>query len=181
MPEQTEETWKTIERFSDYEVSNKGRMRNSKTLGLLKIETLSYYSHPHNYYCFNLENYPEKYVELRVDYCVLIAFLGREEGRDSVIHLDGNRINDNLENLKWGTTKELKSWYCKIGAWGGFTGETRKINPSTVKQIWELYYSQKMKRSEIAKIYEVKTENITDIVFGKKWKNITEKLQRKRM
>lgn len=99
------EIWKTIEGFSNYQVSNYGNVRNSKTWRILK-------KHIHNgrrYRCYRVclsVNGVTK--NKRVGRLVAAAFVKNRDiiNKTQVDHLDGDSFNDNATNLEWVTHKE---------------------------------------------------------------------------
>lgn len=46
---------------------------------------------------------------------VALTYLTKIEGKDFINHIDGNKLNNNLENLEWCTSKENTQHAIKLG------------------------------------------------------------------
>ena len=89
------EEWRTIKDFNKYEISNFGNVRNSKgenrklipnvRVGFLQVAL-----------CAN-SRYTLKYVHR----LVAEAFLPNPENYRYVIHLNGDKTDNNVNNLQW--------------------------------------------------------------------------------
>lgn len=88
------EIWKQID-DTKYEVSNKGRVKNTKTGRVLKAA-----NHPAGYLAYCLSNKGKSSIVL-THRLVAKAFLANPENKDSVNHIDGDKKNNCVENLEW--------------------------------------------------------------------------------
>jgi hypothetical protein len=97
--ESEEEIWKTIEDYSNYAVSNLGRVKNINRQYILKQSNRGGYS------SVSLKNSNCK-KNFRVHRLVANAFIPNIENKSDVNHKDKNRSNNNINNLEWMTRKE---------------------------------------------------------------------------
>lgn len=98
----TTETWKPVnlQDYSEfYEVSTFGNVRNIKTKKLLKqlIRT--------EYYCVSLSYVKENSCNVRVNRLVAKTFIENPNNYEVVNHIDGNKLNNNVSNLEWCSSK----------------------------------------------------------------------------
>jgi hypothetical protein len=91
-----DERWKVIEWFPEYEVSNYGRIRTSKSGRILRLNL-------NQYGCMQVGLMHEGVQKHRsVPLLVAKAFLPPPKGPfDTPINLDGDRSNNHVENLLW--------------------------------------------------------------------------------
>lgn len=91
------EEWKQIEGKGNYEVSNLGSIRNKTTGRILKSYVNSRgYSHIDLSY--------DKH--LKVHQLVAKAFIDNPDNKPFVDHIDRNKTNNNINNLRWATHQE---------------------------------------------------------------------------
>lgn len=94
------EVWKQIADSPNYMVSNLGNVKNLKT-GRNLIGAVNNKGYHRYDLCIN-----GKRVAKNGHRLVAEAFLPRVEGKDIINHKDGNKLNNNVENLEWCTCKE---------------------------------------------------------------------------
>ncbi len=104
------EIWKTISFLDNkYEISNQGRIRNTKTKRLLKLSPSK-----RGYLVFSCQ-IKGKHKVVNVHKCVATEFVPNPENKPQVNHIDGNKLNANAGNLEWVTQKENNAHARKIG------------------------------------------------------------------
>ena len=99
---QQAEVWKQY-LDTQYEVSNLGNVRNKNTKVVLSQEDTG-----NGYLCVGLQMDKAEYMKTRVHRMVAMAFLEfqRTEERNEVDHINGNKSDNSVDNLRWCTHKE---------------------------------------------------------------------------
>jgi len=97
--------WKQIEDYPNYEVSSEGQVRNIKTNQILKNQ-LSPMRYVVNLYT------NDAYKKCYLHRLVATAFIPNNEGKPEVDHIDRNKLNNNVSNLRWVSRNENA---CNIG------------------------------------------------------------------
>lgn len=174
-----EEIWKSISLYEgQYEVSNKGRIRSLMTNhGVSYIKILALYKEKKGYPTVKLHK-KDIGKTFRIHNLVLQSFVGPRPKGYCCRHLDGNKENNNLNNLKWGTYRE--NWEDKVlhgtntkpkGKLGS-SSYNAKLNEKIVKIIKYLLKYDCFKRKEIAQIFDISTSVIQHIAKNRSWKHV---------
>lgn len=106
------EEWKPIKGFKGlYEVSNTGKIKSFQR-GKTKIlrQNISQRGYHHVILSKNKVN-----KDLRVHRLVASAFIPNPLNKPEVNHIDGNKDNNNVDNLEWATCKENIDHAIKMG------------------------------------------------------------------
>ncbi len=165
-----------------YKISNRGRVksvartviRGSSTLsipGRLRKQQID-----HSGYLVVTLRKDGKSRTRKVHQLVLEAFSGkRPSPKHEVRHLDGNQLNNELKNLKWGTRLENSQDRIQHGTQFSGVGEDNPraiLTEIEVRKIWKRI--QKGADVEIlADKYGVSKSNIRNIANGLSWNQIT--------
>ena len=94
------EIWKTISEYADYEVSNFGRVRNATTGRILKGSLSS-----SGYLTVSLSK-NRKSKTHSIHQLVAREWVSNLEEKRCIDHIDGNTVNNHLDNLRWATHAE---------------------------------------------------------------------------
>lgn len=94
------ELWRPVEGWHGYEVSSMGRVRSRKCMQGMKLRTAT-----NGYIMVMLTQAPRRQ-NVCVHQLVLRTFVGLEQPGQECRHLDGDKTNNRLENLRWGTPDE---------------------------------------------------------------------------
>ena len=89
-----------IDGYDNYLVSNFGNVKNSKTNMIMKQ-----YNHNKGYKLINLKN-NGKWKSFTVHRLVGNAFLENPDEKPMIDHIDENKANNNVKNLRWATSKD---------------------------------------------------------------------------
>ena len=141
--------WKQLDDFPNYEVSDKGEVRNIKTQRVLKPWLNS------GYYKVDLCGN-----NLLLHRLVATAFLGADLG-ECVRHIDGDTSNNCLSNLAWGSLQEnqLDRTHTTMGF---------KLNPRKVRIIRGLHKCG-FTYKRLSELFSVSTNTIGLVIRRQTW------------
>lgn len=132
-----DEVWKDIDGFPGYQVSDHGRVRCFRDFhGNITdfFHNLKPNINKDDYYQVCLYTIDHKKVYKRIHRLVADAFLGKNDEL-VVDHIDGNKHNNNVNNLKWVTSKENSTLASKNGLY--------KTKPIQIIETGEVFRSIK--------------------------------------
>lgn len=92
------EIWKEIENNNSYSISNLGRFKRNNKILKLNINARGYL------YCNISTN--SIVTKIKIHILVAKAFISNSEVKETVNHIDGNKLNNYHTNLEWLTRKE---------------------------------------------------------------------------
>lgn len=169
------EEWKPLtyhgEWFGDtYEVSNQGRIKNIVT-GKIRKLSLNKQGYLH---CVISRGRKRK-IAIKVHRAVAENFVtGKEDGL-VINHIDGNKLNNNKDNLEWVTISENVLHAYRIGLSlkvKGFENKSTKVTKEIVDNIRRDYKTGKYYQKDLAIKYGVSRTAINDIVNMKRFANV---------
>ena len=124
-----EELYRMIEGYEKYEISNFGNVRNKKTGKVLSPSV-----NGKGYYNVDFYNNGTR-KNHKVHRLVAEAFIPNHDNKACVDHIDNNKLNNHVENLRWATISE-----------NGMNRKMSKNNSSSVKGI---YFHRRSKKWEV--------------------------------
>ena len=174
------EVWKDIVGYeTKYQVSNFGMVRSLDRYPLfkdgrkrlLKGKVLKPVKDHNGRLYVKLSNNENFRKNKSISRMVATAFLGSpEDVLLEVNHIDGNPLNNHIENLEWTTRQENMKHAVDNNLFR--TGEDsphNKVLISDVEDIFKLKFVESKTNKEIATIYNVSRQTIDSIIKGESW------------
>ena len=155
------ESWLGVDGFPVYEVSDRGRVRNKETGHILKP-----FNGRKGYLRVSLNQ-----KMLQIHRLVLAAFVGPCPEKFVGAHIDGDKRNNTVENLKWASHKENESHKRQHGT--ALLGEkcpSAKLTEDIVRKI--RLEHRPGTNPVLAKKYGVGITTIRHIIIGKTWTHV---------
>ena len=92
--------WTLVKRYPNYEVSICGQVRNFKTKRILK-----YFTNDRGYYYVSISQ-KSKSINLKIHRLVLENFIPNVEKKENIDHVNNNKLDNTISNLRWCTPSE---------------------------------------------------------------------------
>ncbi len=92
-------------------------------------------------------------------------------------HIDGNKNNNNINNLEWVTNKENVDHAIKLELRKGFEGINNpkcKLSEKNVIEIRLLLKEGKLNQREIAKIFNITYSQVSKIKLNQIWSHVVQ-------
>ncbi|MBN2365739.1 MAG: HNH endonuclease [Calditrichaeota bacterium] len=165
------EIWKPIANTDGfYEASNFGRIRswqnNTNTPGRRLIPLIMKLTFDDNYKTIMIKCHGERITKL-VHGLVAETFIPNPLKKPQINHIDGNKLNNNVNNLEWAKRSENQKHAHKNGLMHPPKGSqhwSTSLSEEDVIRIRELYKSGDYLQREIAQIYDISRSEINMIV-----------------
>ena len=158
------EDWLPIEGYPGYEVSSNGRIKSYRRYPegrILKPRLTK------GYPCVSL-CVDGVVTSHQVHILVLETFVGPRPLNHETAHLDSNRANPKVNNLKWVTSSENKYMNSRVFK----NTKVMKITLEDAREIRELYTNGGFTQRELCRKYGLTQGHISNIINGREWKEI---------
>lgn len=163
--------WKTIEGYEMYSASNTGQIKNNITGTILKQRINSC-----GYFILNLSNGSVgKKRTLKVSRLVALAWIPNTDNKSQVNHIDGNKLNNTIENLEWVTASENCIHSVKNNLSPSRLGENNghsKLTESDVKALRKDKINNGMSNKQLGVKYGISHKHAAAICEYKRWKHV---------
>lgn len=162
-----------------YKISNKNRVYSNNTKRLLSIKVKK---HSNGYHQVSLkvvyENCPYSINKSFPMHRLLMSVFCPVDNMENLVinHINGDKTNNDLNNLEWCTIKENTLHAIRTGLEIFKRGEELPYTTVTEKQvrkICDLYITGKYTRQEIADKIGVSKSLVSDILSGCSWNHVT--------
>lgn len=168
-----EEIWKDIPGYEGlYQVSNKGNAKslsreiwNGKGYYLREEKMLSNSPNPMGYNRVVLRDEDGKSYYVGVHYLVLMSFVGPKPEGYTVCHIDNDKMNNKLENLRYDSLRENSIDMYRHG----YKITVGKLTVEDVVEIRRLYATGKYLQKDLANIYNVSQSNISRAIKSERF------------
>lgn len=170
--------WKPVPDWPGYEVSNEGQVRSLIGPGFArKKRRFPRFKKAHiakdGYARVSLSDKRNRRTETWLLHrLVASVFLGNGDGLDAA-HLDGNKVNNHVTNLRWCTRQENESHKINHGtrAEGSRNGQS-VLNEACIRAIRHLHEIDGFSQNEIAERFGVCQGTISAVMVGKTWGHV---------
>lgn len=169
------EEWRVFPENDNYAISNMGKVKriiaNRKGIKINRIlkPGLNVWGRQCLILCKNGKTKPYTIHRL-----VARTFIGERPKGYEINHIDGNKVNNCIDNLEYVTPKEnmRHARKTKLIDDEGEKSSNSKLKEKDIFNIFQLYCKTSLNVTDIAKIYGISTSQISRILTGKKWKHL---------
>jgi hypothetical protein len=166
-PREMKEIWKDIPGYKGkYQASNIGRIRNIQKGNIVMggINKQGY----RNTFLVGLDG---KIKNCRCHRLIASAFIPNPKNKPYINHIDGNKLNNNVDNLEWCTPAENDRHAAKLGlkphGEGSHFAKLTSEEVEAIKRIGDMLPSRK-----VAKMFGISKTNVLDIRKERIWKSL---------
>lgn len=172
MENETEEIWKETS-IPGYFVSNLGGFRGRSG------KPIKQQIHKNGYYVYAMRPEGRKGICkcVKIHRLIAEAFIPNPENKPFINHIDGNKLNNNVNNLEWCTNQEnvihaYKMGLCKIKR--GEDNHWSKLTNEQAEWIRKHYIprDKQFGSRALGRKFNISHQQILDIVNNKSYKNI---------
>lgn len=156
--------YKQIEDY-DYFVNSQGNVKNKDNLVLQPALNGG------GYYYVTLHKNKTKSNKM-IHRLVSMAFIDNPQNKSQVNHIDGNKLNNVLENLEWVT--QFENMQHSVDSGLSPKGEDSYLAKLTEKDVLAIReaYANNVSNKELSILYNVNRGAISSIVLGRTWKHV---------
>lgn len=168
------EIWKKANSYSNYEVSNLGRLKTFNWKGSGKEAILKPALDKSGYLRTVLKGDNGISKTIKVHRIVLNSFNPTNEVLE-VNHINGIKNDNRIENLEWCTRKQNIQHCIDNNLQYVLRGEevgNSKLTENQVIEIRKKFIPRYYSRTKLAKEYNVSEATIKDIIYNRTWKHI---------
>ena len=171
MPENWKRVYRKINNKTErlgYDASDQGRIRNSKTHHIKNLHTSPNGYHWLSLYIPSLKRKKVRVRTLYVAHLVAHAFLGKRKPGMTIDHLDGNKKNNAVSNLKYVTMREniIASYENGLRPKERRKGGSRNLSAGTYRRIQKLWDTGKWTQCDLGRGFGLNNSTVSKIVRG---------------
>lgn len=158
---------------------NSGHLEVSKDGMVFNTKTNRYIQHIGNKGYFLISHLFDKIMTIQVHRLIWIYFNGPIPKNMVINHIDGNKGNNNIDNLEIVTPKENAEHASRLVLIKRLPGEKHHLSrfkDSEVSKFREMYKNNECSIKDISKITNVHIVTVKDMLFGKTYGHIKNKV-----
>lgn len=157
-------TWKDIPSYeNEYQINTNGDIKSLKT-----NKTLKWFINNKNGYAYVTLCKNNKRKCYRVHKLVAITYLKNTNNKSEINHINGNKLDNRIENLEWCSSSENQKHAYKIGLQKPIMSKNNKLSKKTIQydldyniiKIWDSL-------SDIVRELNIKKQYISACCLGK--------------
>ena len=158
---------KPIQNYPHYFITKDGRVWSEARP---RVRGTWLKSYNHKGYCRVKLRKDGRYCQQSIHRLVLETFVGPCPDGMECRHLNGNRSDNRVENLKWGTKSENSQDAIKHGTHVTQVRKSSTLTPFLVRMIRNWYATKLVTQAELGFLFGVCQQNIHKIVKYERWK-----------
>lgn len=167
------EIWKKVPGYDIYEASTHGRIKNIDFhgTGIQRIRSFKKKNSGGYYKLIMCHNGTRNHTT--VHQVIAKTFLPNPENKPFINHIDGNKVNNMVENLEWCTHIENMNHAKEncLNPYGSKHGMS-KIDESIVRMIKKELHNGLLNQKQIAIKFNVKHATVNHIKTGRQWGHV---------
>ena len=165
---EVKELWKPLLEYKGIEISSIGRIRKAANKRRKERILTEFPKDRDGYYRCSVQKLDGTWTSQPVHRLVAKAFIDNPYNKDIVNHIDGNRINNKVENLEWVTAKENVYHSFKYGNRKICKEVPRKtiLTDFQISQIDNLRTLYTV--NQISKLFNIEYQSLKNIIHKKK-------------
>lgn len=173
------EIWSNIPKLKNYQISTFGRLKSKNLIYKDSIgrnihrKGVIRKCHPNN--CGYLRipiKVNNKYINYSIHKLVAETFIPNPENKPCVNHIDGNKLNNYIENLEWVTYSQNRLHALENNLSSVVKGEEHVKSKLTEKEAFDILNDNSRSKKELCETYNVTRQTIESIKQGKRWKHL---------
>lgn len=156
---------KKIVGYENYEIDEYGNIFNSN--GIKMHQFLTYKNYMQISLCKNGKN--KTYAVHRL---LGLAYIDNPDNKPEINHIDGNRVNNIVENLEWVTHAENMQHSYRVNRRTncGENNPNAILTEEKVATIRSLFEIDKISRKELAIMFNINYQTVAKIIRNELWK-----------
>lgn len=158
------EEFRNLKGFDNYKISNLGRIYSIKRRTCLKVKKLG----NSGYYQVRLSK-DGKYIYKNLHRILAETFIPNPNNYRTVNHINGNKLDNRLNNLEWADDCRQQHEACLLG----LKPVTQHIlTEAEILEVYKKYFENKQTIYSIAKEYGTRKQQIAKLIKGQRHQNL---------